>query len=85
MPTPFKDVFCQAHRERLQVPVVIGVGGSFDVLAGVVLRAPVAVQRLGLEWAWRLAMEPRKLWKRYLTTNTEFVWLVMREWLRGRV
>lgn len=85
MPTPFKDVFCQAHRDRLQVPVVIGVGGSFDVLAGVVSRAPVAVQRLGLEWAWRLAMEPRKLWKRYLTTNTEFVWLVMREWLRGRV
>lgn len=84
MPTPFKDVFCQAHRDRLQVPVVIGVGGSFDVLAGVVSRAPVAVQRLGLEWAWRLMMEPRKLWKRYLTTNSEFIWLVLREWLRRR-
>lgn len=84
MPTPFKDVFCQRHRERLQVPVIIGVGGSFDVLAGVVTRAPVAVQSIGLEWAWRLVMEPRKLWKRYLTTNTEFIWLVMRELVRRR-
>lgn len=84
MPTPFKDVFCQRHRERLAVPVIIGVGGSFDVLAGVVARAPKAAQALGLEWAWRLAMEPRKLWKRYLTTNTEFIWLVCRELLRGR-
>lgn len=84
MPTPFKDVFCQRHRERLQVPLIIGVGGSFDVLAGVVTRAPRAVQSIGLEWAWRLAMEPRKLWKRYLTTNSEFIWLVVRELIRGR-
>lgn len=84
MPTPFKDVFCQRHRERLQVPVIIGVGGSFDVLAGVIARAPVVVQALGLEWAWRLMMEPRKLWKRYLTTNSEFIWLVLREYVRGQ-
>ena len=82
MPSPFKETFCQRHRERLQVPVIIGVGGSFDVIAGVISRAPKAVQRLGLEWAWRLMMEPRKLWKRYLTTNSEFIWLVLREWLR---
>lgn len=84
MPTPFKDEFCQRHRERLQVPLIVGVGGSFDVLAGVITRAPVAVQSMGMEWAWRLVMEPRKLWKRYLTTNTEFIWLVMRELVRGR-
>ena len=84
MPTPFKDVFCERHRAALQVPVVIGVGGSFDVIAGVVSRAPLAVQRLGLEWAWRLVMEPRKLWKRYLTTNTEFILLVLRELVRGK-
>lgn len=84
MPTPFKDVFCQRYRDRLQVPVIIGVGGSFDVLAGVISRAPAAVQSLGLEWAWRLMMEPRKLWKRYLTTNSEFIWLVLREYVRGR-
>lgn len=84
MPTPFKDVFCQTHRERLQVPVILGVGGSFDVLAGVIARAPRVVQAMGLEWAWRLMMEPRKLWKRYLTTNSEFIWLVLREYVRGR-
>jgi N-acetylglucosaminyldiphosphoundecaprenol N-acetyl-beta-D-mannosaminyltransferase len=84
MPSPFKDVFCERYRDRLDVPVIIGVGGSFDVLAGHTRRAPRAAQRLGLEWAWRLVMEPRRLWKRYLTTNTEFIWLVMREAWRGR-
>lgn len=84
MPTPFKDVFCERHRARLQVPVILGVGGSFDVLAGKVTRAPGVVQRMGLEWAWRLVMEPRKLWRRYLTTNSEFIWLVCRELARRR-
>jgi N-acetylglucosaminyldiphosphoundecaprenol N-acetyl-beta-D-mannosaminyltransferase len=84
MPSPFKDVFCQQHRDRLEVPVIVGVGGSFDVLAGHTRRAPRPVQRLGLEWAWRLGMEPRRLWKRYLTTNTEFIWLVCREAWRDR-
>jgi biofilm PGA synthesis N-glycosyltransferase PgaC len=84
MPSPAKDVFCQRYRDRLQVPVVMGVGGSFDVLAGFIRRAPRALQTLGLEWTWRLLMEPRKLWKRYLTTNTEFIWLVLRELMLGR-
>lgn len=84
MPSPFKDVFCQRHRDRLNVPVIVGVGGSFDVLAGFIRRAPKAVQMMGIEWAWRLMKEPRRLWKRYLTTNTEFIWLVLREAWRGR-
>lgn len=84
MPTPFKDVFCERHRDRLQVPLIMGVGGSFDVIAGVIARAPRAMQSMGLEWAWRLVMEPRKLWRRYLTTNSEFIWLVLRELIRGR-
>ena len=78
MPSPFKEVFCQRNRASLGVPVMVGVGGSFDVLAGFIRRAPVAIQRMGLEWFWRLCMEPRKLWKRYLVTNTEFVWLTAR-------
>ena len=84
MPSPFKEVFAEQYRGRLQVPVIIGVGGSFDVLAGVVARAPLVVQRLGCEWAWRLLLEPRKLWRRYLTTNSEFIWLVCREFVKGR-
>jgi N-acetylglucosaminyldiphosphoundecaprenol N-acetyl-beta-D-mannosaminyltransferase len=85
MPSPFKEVWCERHRERLNVPVVIGVGGSFDVLAGFIRRAPVWVQAVGLEWLWRLLMEPRKLWKRYLTTNSEFIWLAGREVLARRL
>ena len=79
MPTPFKETWCERHRQRLDVPVIVGVGGSFDVLAGFIRRAPRWLQSLGLEWFWRLLMEPRKLWKRYLTNNSEFIWLAGRE------
>ena len=85
MPSPFKEVWCEKHRERLNVPVVMGVGGSFDVLAGFIMRAPHWVQVMGLEWFWRLLMEPRKLWKRYLVTNTEFILLAGREILGRRL
>ncbi len=85
MPSPFKEIWVQRYRETLDVPVIIGVGGSFDVIAGYIQRAPRPVQRLGLEWAWRLMMEPRKLWKRYLSTNTEFLWLVGRELVARRL
>jgi exopolysaccharide biosynthesis WecB/TagA/CpsF family protein len=84
MPSPFKDVFCERHRDRLDVPVIMGVGGSFDVMAGIVARAPKAAQMMGLEWAWRFMQEPGRLWRRYLTTNTEFMWLVLRELWRNR-
>ena len=73
MPSPFKETWGEKHRHELKVPVIFGVGGSFDVLAGEIKRAPVWLQELCLEWAWRLAMEPRKMWKRYLVTNTAFL------------
>lgn len=79
MPTPFKEVWCERHRERLGVPVIMGVGGSFDVIAGYLPRAPLWMQKAGMEWSWRLLMEPRKMWKRYLTTNTQFALLAARE------
>jgi N-acetylglucosaminyldiphosphoundecaprenol N-acetyl-beta-D-mannosaminyltransferase len=85
MPSPFKETWCERHRERLEVPVIMGVGGSFDVLAGFIKRAPRWTQSLGLEWFWRLLMEPRKLWKRYLTTNSEFIWLASREIIARRL
>jgi len=84
MPSPFKEVWCQLHREALGVPVIAGVGGTFDVLTGYVRRAPRALQAVGMEWSWRLAMEPRKMWRRYLHTNTEFLGLAAREILRLR-
>jgi N-acetylglucosaminyldiphosphoundecaprenol N-acetyl-beta-D-mannosaminyltransferase len=85
MPSPFKETWCERHRQHLEVPVIMGVGGSFDVLAGFIRRAPHWAQVLGLEWFWRLLMEPRKLWKRYLTTNTEFIWLAGREIVARRL
>jgi N-acetylglucosaminyldiphosphoundecaprenol N-acetyl-beta-D-mannosaminyltransferase len=84
MPTPFKETWCARHSKDLQVPVIMGVGGSFDVLAGFITRAPRWVQSLGMEWSWRLLKEPRKLWKRYLTTNSEFIWLAGREVIARR-
>ncbi|HEY7298225.1 MAG TPA: WecB/TagA/CpsF family glycosyltransferase [Xanthobacteraceae bacterium] len=85
MPSPFKETWCERHRERLQVPVILGVGGSFDVLAGFVPRAPRWLQSGGLEWLWRLLMEPRRLWKRYLVNNCEFMWLAGLEILVRRL
>lgn len=85
MPSPFKELWCHRHACSLGVPVVLGVGGSFDVLAGDVRRAPAWMQRTGLEWFWRLLMEPRRLWKRYLVSNTLFLAWVAREAIRRRL
>jgi N-acetylglucosaminyldiphosphoundecaprenol N-acetyl-beta-D-mannosaminyltransferase len=79
MPTPFKEIRCEAYRHRFGASVVLPVGGAFDVLAGFVKRAPRWMQRAGLEWSWRLMMEPRKMWWRYLSTNTIFLYLALRE------
>lgn len=73
-----------AHRERLTAPVMIGVGAAFDFLAGLKRQAPRWMQRTGLEWSFRLATEPRRLWKRYLVNNPWFVWEVLREAAGGR-
>ena len=76
MPAPFKEIWVEQHRDLLQTPCVIGVGGAFDVMAGFVARAPRLVQEVGMEWFWRMAMEPRKLFKRYLVTNSQFIALL---------
>lgn len=74
---PRQEKWIHAHRERLGVPVMIGVGGSFDVFSGRVRRAPLWMQRHGLEWIYRLASNPRKLAK--VATLPRFVWMVLRE------
>jgi N-acetylglucosaminyldiphosphoundecaprenol N-acetyl-beta-D-mannosaminyltransferase len=83
--TPQKELFQARHRDALGVPFTMGVGGSFEVLAGVRQRAPRWAQRTGLEWAFRLAQEPRRLAGRYVVGNTRFVYLVGREVLRTRL
>lgn len=77
MPTPRKERFLSAHRDRLQVPFIMGVGGSFDVLAGKVTRAPVLMQKAGLEWLYRVYQEPRRMWWRYFRTNTIFASMML--------
>ena len=75
--TPKQERWMAAHRDRLDAPGLIGVGAAFDFHAGLVRRAPRFIQRSGFEWLFRLAMEPRRLWKRYLTNNPQFVLLLL--------
>lgn len=78
MGSPRQEEWIESQRGRLQVRVAMGVGGSFDVLAGIKKDAPQWV-RHGGEWLYRLAQDPRALWKRYLKTNPWFVAQVLRE------
>lgn len=71
------------HRGRVQA-VMIGVGAAFDYHAGVIRRAPRWMQNSGLEWLHRLCSEPRRLWRRYLVTNTLFLVGVSRRRVRRR-
>lgn len=84
MSSPRKEYFLARHGAAMDVPFVMGVGGSIDVIAGLTRRAPVVMQRVGLEWLYRLVQEPRRLFKRYLTTNVRFTVLVARQVL-GRL
>ncbi|MHC4423500.1 MAG: WecB/TagA/CpsF family glycosyltransferase [Planctomycetota bacterium] len=71
--SPKKENFLRRWHGQMSVPVCHGVGGSFDILAGVTKRAPIWMRRCGLEWLYRVIQEPRRMWKRYLTTNTIFL------------
>ncbi|MGH7936648.1 MAG: WecB/TagA/CpsF family glycosyltransferase [Chthoniobacterales bacterium] len=82
MPTPRKERFLNAHKNELNVPLIMGVGGSFDVMAGITKRAPLWMQRAGLEWLYRIWQEPRRMWYRYASTNTAFAWLLVVEFAR---
>ena len=76
MGVPRQEYFIEEQWDDLGARIVIGVGGSFDVIAGRRKRAPAFVQRAGLEWAYRLIQEPRRLFSRYLVTNSQFLGLI---------
>lgn len=84
MTSPKKEVFLSRFGSMMGVPICHGVGGSFDVVAGVTKRAPVLWQRAGLEWAYRLLQEPGRMWRRYLVTNSAFIALVIKELVRSK-
>jgi N-acetylglucosaminyldiphosphoundecaprenol N-acetyl-beta-D-mannosaminyltransferase len=78
MTSPKKERFLAKWMAHMEVPVCHGVGGSFDVYAGKVERAPERWQKLGLEWLYRVKQEPGRLWKRYLFTNLGFIWMLLK-------
>ena len=82
MTSPKKEIFTAGYGTRTGARVVHGVGGSFDILAGVTRRAPAIWQRLGVEWLYRALQEPRRLGRRYLTTNAAFLLMTARELIR---
>jgi N-acetylglucosaminyldiphosphoundecaprenol N-acetyl-beta-D-mannosaminyltransferase len=76
---PKQELWMARMSAVLDVPVMIGVGAAFDYLAGTKRAAPTLLRHVGLEWLFRLAVEPRRLWRRYLVTNSTFVWRLVRE------
>ena len=81
---PRQEVFAYEMRERLGVPV-LAVGAAFDYHAGLRREPPAVVQRWGLQWLWRLVAEPRRMWRRYLSTNPAFVAGIVRQRITKRV
>ncbi len=83
MGTPAQDHWMHGAAPHLEAPLV-GVGSAFDLLAGRTRAAPGWVKRAGLQWAFRLLQEPRRLWRRYLGYGPRFVWGFTAQWLRAR-
>lgn len=81
---PKQELFIQRFRQQLEVPVAMGVGALFDFYSGRVRRAPVWIRRIGMEWFFRLAMEPRRLAHRYLYGNAMFLGLALARRIHGR-
>ncbi len=76
---PKQELWIKRYHEELGVPVSMGVGVTFEFIAGIVKRAPVWMQKVGLEWFWRLCMEPGRLWKRYLIDDTQFFGIILQQ------
>jgi N-acetylglucosaminyldiphosphoundecaprenol N-acetyl-beta-D-mannosaminyltransferase len=77
--TPKQEKWMFEHRDKFSVPVMLGVGAAFDMNTGRLKRAPVWMQDRGLEWLFRLMLEPKRLWRRYLVVGSSFVWAVWRQ------
>ncbi len=82
--SPRKEYWLADHGQDLGVPFLMGVGGALDVVAGVARRAPSWAQHVGIEWLFRVAQEPRRLWRRYLLTNSRFTVLLAKRLLGRR-
>ena len=83
MGSPAQEKWIASQLERSGARFALGVGGSFDHVSGLAVRAPRWMQRAGLEWFYRLVREPRRMWRRYLIGNSAFMWMVVRQRVRG--
>ena len=83
--SPLKEQFINRWKDKLGVKFAMGVGGTFDVIAGRVRRAPDWMQRLGFEWLYRVIQEPRRMFLRYFLTNSIFAWMLITELARRAV
>lgn len=82
--SPMKEIFLKKWMPVMSVHFCMGVGGSFDIVAGKTKRAPGWMQKTGLEWLYRVIQEPRRMWKRYAKTNPAFVWVIFIEYMKSR-
>ncbi len=82
--SPKQEIWMHHNIDRIGVPVAIGIGGSFELVAGMVPRAPVWMRRIGAEWLFRLGVEPKRLWKRYLVEPWPLLGILAREWTSSR-
>jgi N-acetylglucosaminyldiphosphoundecaprenol N-acetyl-beta-D-mannosaminyltransferase len=76
---PKQEQWARLNRAKLRIPIVACVGAAFEIHAGLFNRAPRSIQKLGLEWAWRLAQDPARLWRRYFSTNGYFLSVLLSE------
>jgi len=84
MPSPQKELFVEKYKDKLQVKYFFGVGGFFDILSGKTKRAPLWMQKTGLEWIYRFMQEPKRMWYRYMVGNIKFIGLVIKEKWKGK-
>ena len=80
--SPKQDFWMVEHRDKLNAPVIVGVGAAFDFIAGIKPQAPKWMQKCGLEWFFRLCSEPKRLWKRYLVGNSLFIFYITKDFFR---
>ncbi|MDX9974116.1 MAG: WecB/TagA/CpsF family glycosyltransferase [FCB group bacterium] len=83
--TPKQERWMAAQVGRINAKVLIGVGAAFDIHAGLLRQAPRWMRRSGLEWFFRLCVEPRRLWRRYLVNNPLFILLMLGQWAGFRI
>lgn len=81
--SPKKEIFIEKWKKELKINYVMGVGGTFDIVAGKSKRAPKWMQNFGLEWFYRILQEPKRMWKRYLITNSIYFYLLLKEKMRN--